>query len=183
MKALIILSHSWSPFIYLYWENWHFGGLVRPFGVFSRERNLPVSRELICNTTLLQNYPYPILWHMVKVNYKDKLVYKVYIWVIWRIIFGKRRHFCIRTIWCCLQDLLTLGRLFVLCSYVTYLGILIGLVDLRKTFAHKRHTRLRGIHDKGPIIFLSYGVSNTNDGVCVSGSTHMCTTCHSSTVI
>ncbi len=42
MKAVIIRSHSWSPFFlltHLY---------VRPFGIFSWEIIPPVSRELLC---------------------------------------------------------------------------------------------------------------------------------------
>ncbi len=63
LKALITLSHSWSPFFlltYLYGENELWWGHVRPFGVFSWEKPPPVSRELICNETLLHNYPCPI---------------------------------------------------------------------------------------------------------------------------
>ncbi len=61
MKALMTLSHSWSPFLlltYLYGENELLWGPVHPFGVFLWEKT--VSRELICNEALLQNYPYPI---------------------------------------------------------------------------------------------------------------------------
>ncbi len=55
MKAFIIISHSWSPFFlltYLFGENELLWGPVCPFGVFSW--------EVICNETLLQNYPCPI---------------------------------------------------------------------------------------------------------------------------
>ncbi len=54
MKALIILSHSRSPFFlltYLYGGNELLWSPVRPFGVFSWEKTYPVSRELICKDT------------------------------------------------------------------------------------------------------------------------------------
>ncbi len=60
MKALIILSPSKSQFLlltYLYGDNELLWGPVHLFGVFLQEKTRPVSRELICNDTLLQNYP------------------------------------------------------------------------------------------------------------------------------
>ncbi len=60
MKALIILSNSWSPFFvhsYLYGENELLWGTACSFGVFSPEKTPSFSRELICNKILLQNYP------------------------------------------------------------------------------------------------------------------------------
>ncbi len=44
----------------VYGENELFGGPVSPLGVFSRQKTPPVSRELICNLTLLQTFPCPI---------------------------------------------------------------------------------------------------------------------------
>ncbi len=44
MKAMIILSHSWSPFLlltYLYGENKLLWGTVCPFGIFSQDKNSP----------------------------------------------------------------------------------------------------------------------------------------------
>ncbi len=63
MKALIILSHSWSPFLlltYLYGENELLWGPVPPFGAILQEKTPPVSRELIYYVTILQNYLCPI---------------------------------------------------------------------------------------------------------------------------
>ncbi len=63
MKAWIILSYSLFLLLYLYRENEFFflgGGHVCHFEVFFREKTPPVERELICNETLLQNYPCPI---------------------------------------------------------------------------------------------------------------------------
>ncbi len=45
---------------YLYRENELLSGLVCSFGVFPQEKTPKVSREHICNETLLQSYPCPI---------------------------------------------------------------------------------------------------------------------------
>ncbi len=63
LKALIILNHSWSPIFlltYLYGENELLCRSVHPFRVFSWEKTPPLSSELICNETVLQNYPFII---------------------------------------------------------------------------------------------------------------------------
>ncbi len=45
---------------YLYGENELLWDLVHPFGAFLQEKTPSVSKELICNESLLQNYPCPI---------------------------------------------------------------------------------------------------------------------------
>ncbi len=70
MKALIILSHSWSPFLlltYLYGENalMFVGHCACFWSIFAR-KTPPISRELICNVTLLQNSPCPVEWPISK---------------------------------------------------------------------------------------------------------------------
>ncbi len=63
MKTLIILNNSRSPFLPTYLFIWRKYSFVRPYVPFWSiflTKNPPISRELICNETLLQRYPCPM---------------------------------------------------------------------------------------------------------------------------
>ncbi len=72
MKALVIVSHSWSPFfllVYLYGENKSLEiCTVCPFGEFSPKKTPTISRELIW----MRHFYKIILVHIVPLDHEDK---------------------------------------------------------------------------------------------------------------